>query len=67
MKFSRNDYWGGLPLPTPGDLPDSEIEPVFLASPALAGRFFTTAPRGKLTDVGSEPTAVTTRRSLSGN
>ena len=48
MKFSRKDYWGGLSLPTPGDLPDSEIKPLFLASPALAGRFFTTAPPGKL-------------------
>ena len=48
MKFSRKDYWGGLPLPTPGDLPDSEIKPLFLASPALAGIFFTTAPPGKL-------------------
>ena len=32
----------------PGDLPDSGIEPVFLASPALAGGFFTTAPPGIL-------------------
>ena len=30
-----------LPLLTTGDLPDSGIEPAFLASPALAGRFFT--------------------------
>ena len=29
------------------DLPDPGIEPTFLASPALAGRFFTTAPPGK--------------------
>ena len=32
----------GLPFPTPVDLPDPEIEPAYLASPALAGRFFTT-------------------------
>ena len=32
MKFSRQEYWSGLPLPSPGDLPDPEIEP---GSPAL--------------------------------
>jgi len=26
--LSRQDYWSGLPLPSPGDLPDPEIEPV---------------------------------------
>ena len=36
--------WSGLPLPTPGDLPDLGTQP---ASPALAGRFFTTVPPGK--------------------
>jgi len=37
-----------LPFPSPGDLPDPGIKPVSLASPALAGRFFTTQPPGKL-------------------
>ena len=32
MGFSRQDYWNGLPLPSPGDLPDPEIEP---GSPTL--------------------------------
>jgi len=36
-----------LPRPPPGDLPDPGIEPMSLASPALAGRFFTTSPTGK--------------------
>ena len=36
--------WSGMPFPTPGDLPDLETEPASLAFPALAGRFFTTAP-----------------------
>ena len=27
MGFSRQEYWGGLPLPSPGDLPDPGIEP----------------------------------------
>ena len=36
MGFSRQEYWSGLPFPTPGDLPELGMEPV---SPALAGRF----------------------------
>ena len=38
----RQEYWSGLPCPSPRDLPDSEIEPMSLVSSALAGRFFTT-------------------------
>ena len=41
MGFSRQEYWNGLPFPSPGDLPDPGIEP---ESPALAGRFFTAEP-----------------------
>ena len=41
MEFSRQEYWSGLWFPPPGDLPDPGIEPVSLASPALAGSFFT--------------------------
>ena len=44
MEFSRQEYWSGLPFPTPGDLPDLGIEPM---SPALAGGFFTAEPPGK--------------------
>ena len=40
MRFSRQEYWSGLPCPPPGDLSDSGIEPMPLTSPALAGRFF---------------------------
>ena len=43
MGFSRQEYWSGLPCPPPGDLPNPRTEPVSLASPALAGRFFTTS------------------------
>ena len=32
MGFSRQEYWSGVPLPSPGDLPDPGIEP---GSPAL--------------------------------
>ena len=37
MGFSRQDYWRGLPFPSPGDLPDPEIEPASRMSPALVG------------------------------
>ena len=47
MEFSKQEYWSGLPFPTPGDLPDPGIQPASLVSPALAGGFFTTAPPGK--------------------
>ena len=40
MEFSRKEYWGGLPFPTPGNLPDPGIEPASIVSPALAGDFF---------------------------
>ena len=43
LKFPRQAYWNRLPFPTPWDLPDAGIKPMSLASPALAGRFFTTA------------------------
>ena len=42
MGFSGQEYWSGVPLPSPEDLPDPGIEPVPLTSPALAGGFFTT-------------------------
>ena len=40
--FSRQEYWNGLPCPSPRDLPDPGIKPMSLMSPALAGGFFTT-------------------------
>ena len=43
MRFSKGEYWSGFPLPLPGYLPESGIEPTFLMSPALAGGFFTTS------------------------
>ena len=47
MEFSRQEYWSGLPFPTPGDLPDPGSTPMSLTSPALAGRFFTTSATWK--------------------
>ena len=46
MGFFRQEYWSGLPFPSPGDLPNTGIEPLALVSPALAGRFFTTTTQG---------------------
>ena len=47
MGLSRQGYCSGLPFPPSGDLPDPGIEPKSPASPALAGRFFTTELPGK--------------------
>ena len=44
MGFSRQEYWSGLPFPSPGDLPDSGIEP---RSPALQADTLTSEPPGK--------------------
>ena len=44
MGFSRQEYWSGLPFPSPVDLPNPGIQSV---SPALADRFFTSDPPGK--------------------
>ena len=42
MGFSKQEYWGGLPHPPPGNLSDPGFQPASLVSLALAGRFFTT-------------------------
>ena len=43
MGFSRQEYWSGLPFPSPGDLPDPGIEP---GSPALQADTLTSEPPG---------------------
>ena len=40
MRFSRQEYWSGLPCSPPRDLPNPGIKPKSLMSPALAGGFF---------------------------
>ena len=40
MGFSRQEYWSGLPFPSPGDLPDSGIEPEAPTCPALQVDFY---------------------------
>ena len=44
MGFSRQEYWSGLPFPSPGNLPDSGIEP---GSPALQADALPSKPPGK--------------------
>ena len=44
MEFSRQEYWSGLPFPSPGDLPDPGIEPGSLTLEAAA---LTSEPPGK--------------------
>ena len=50
MRFSRQEYWSGLPFPPPEDLPNPGIKPASHMSPAFVGGFFTTSdtwkPRG---------------------
>ena len=47
MEYISQEYWIGLPFPSPGDLPDPGIKPASPVSPALAGGFFTAEPPGK--------------------
>jgi len=54
MGFSRQEYWGGLPFPSPGDLPDPGIEPASLTSPALVGGFFITSAAWEAQSMGSQ-------------
>ena len=44
MGFSRQEYWSGVPFPSPGDLPDMGIKPMSLA---VANRFATSESPGK--------------------
>ena len=44
MEFSRQEYWSGLPFPSPGDLPNSGMEP---RSPALQADALPSEPPGK--------------------
>ena len=52
MGFSRQEYWSGLPFPSPGDLPDPGIE---ARSPALQANTLTSEPPGKSSDLHTIP------------
>ena len=47
MGVSRQEYWSGLPCPSPGELPDPGIEPASLVSLALQIDSLPTEPPGK--------------------
>ena len=55
MGFSRQEYWSGLPFPSPGDLPNPGIEP---RSPALQADTLTSEPPGKPLVVYAAATAA---------
>ena len=65
MGFSRHEYWNGLPLPPPGNLPDPQIKPASPGAPALQADSFPDEPlhRGWLQRV--LPTAFLWRLALS--
>ena len=48
MGFSRQEYWSGLPFPSPGDLPDPGIEPMPYTSPTLQVDFLLLSHQGSL-------------------
>ena len=49
MKLSRQEYWSGLPVPSPGDLSNLGMG---LVSPESAARFLSAEPPGKPSDDG---------------
>jgi len=51
MGFSRQEYWSGLPFPSPGDLPDPGIKP---GSPALQAYSLLFEPQGRFPHIGNE-------------
>ena len=64
MGFSRQEYWSGLPLPSPGDLPDPRIEPW---SPAFQADALTSEPPGEnitFFRLGPKSSAIATWLSL---
>ena len=48
MEFSRQEYWSGLPFPSPGDLPNPGMEP---GSPTLQADALPSEPPGKTKDL----------------
>ena len=51
MRFSRQEYWSGLPCPPPGDLPDPRMESVTPVSPALQADSLPLSHLGSPTDI----------------
>ena len=61
MEFSRQEYWSGLPFPSPGDLPDTGIEPGSPTRPFPTQGWSPGLPHGRQTllDPGMEPGSPT--------
>ena len=55
VEFSRQEYWSGLPFPSPGDLPDPGIKPI---SPALQADSLPSEPTGKPINVRGIPQSL---------
>ena len=62
MGFPRQESWGGLPFPSPGDLPDPRTEP---GSPSLQADSLPPEPPGKLINLG--PCLIQDLKSKQGN
>ena len=58
VRFLRQEYWNGLPFPSPGDLPNPGIKP---SSPALQVDYLTTEPQGKLISYYSHVQTLTSK------
>ena len=54
MDFSRQEYWSGLPFPSPEELPHSGIEPAALQADSLPSE-----PPGNLGEYGAEKAMIT--------
>ena len=61
MGFSRQEYWSGLPFPSPEDLPDLGIEP---GSPALQADDLPSEPSGKADGTDEKKEALGTSRGM---
>ena len=57
-EFSRQEYWGGQPFPSPGDLTNLGIEPVSLASPAMQADSLPSEPLGKPKELANRSRTV---------
>ena len=64
MGFSKQEYWSGLPFPSPGDLPDPGIEP---RSPALEADALTSEPLSKNHSITFIPIKMATIRNKQTN
>jgi len=64
MGFSKQEYWSGLPFPSPGDLPNPGIEP---RSPTLQADTLNSEPPGKLSKLPYDPAYPTAGHTPQGN